>query len=672
MTNVLRYVALSLHSTPVPLSLQVLMTCVSESDRFLWKYNDEPESSYYSKACGSYLPYMQTAMNCYVSYIGEAERSTEEHLIDYQKLCNTVGDSNLSVAEFLAIWRNGTQLLQKNGSVSLVEPLTSPITLPSQDVSASLKYVYYTFYNFSAAFNFSVIINAMIGLFIVLATWANYSRANGIFVRFVRSKLLVPAIFNTTHQSECKVLPFYKSILPTRGEAIAVAAFLLVNGVLALYNYPLVNSQMDSKLFFLIRCVANRTGGLSFGLIPASILLAGRNNLIQKLTGMPYSSCIFFHKWVARTMTLYASIHALLWTIYGTIRLRTSFWYFFANFSYWRWGAYATIAAIILIFHSIHSLKAKQYEIFLVVHITLVIIFLVGCLKHCAEFGWLGWIYIAIGMWAWDRFGRIWRLLFKFGGYKNAYAQVVSTQDELFRITIPCVDQKNFGFFPGCYAFIYFQNRKWFWQSHPFTLMKAGENIEIIVRAKKGLTRELFRSLPTNGTRLPLRIALEGPYGHEAPLKTYTNTLLVTSGAGIPGPLSYLQKATENAPHFEHFSFVWIVPTEAFLETMQEAISRVCEKLREAHCEARFNIHVYVTRPQGLAPLKWLPREIKLNRFKPNIQNLVQDFCETCCGSTAVLSCANSSLDDLVRRYVSDEIFKRGHRIDYYDELQVW
>ncbi|SCU83676.1 LADA_0C12882g1_1 [Lachancea dasiensis] len=676
MSKFLRSVAVSFHSSPVPPDLLVLMACVSEADRLDWMFRDDPDASFYDKACGSYLPYMQTTMKCFMSFASEHSKNlpVEARLDEYRGLCAQVTNSSLSENAYERIWSNATRHFQSYLPVPDAA-LTAPVVIPDNVVLPSLKYYRGTFYNLTAGFTFSLAINGFVAIIILLAVWARHSKSNGKLSRYVRSRVLIPAVFDTTHHSETRVLPFYKVILPTRGEAVTLACFLLANAGLSLYNYPVLSSKMDTKLFFLVRCIANRSGGLAFGLIPMTILLAGRNNFIQQLTGAPYSSLIFFHKWAARTMTFYAVVHSILWVAYVAIRMRVSLWYFFVSFAYWRWGVIATVASAVLVLHSVHILKAKQYEIFLVVHISLALIFLYGCWKHCAEFGWLGWIYLAAGLWVWDRICRAWRFLFASGGYKNAYAQVLSTSDEIFRITVPCVDKRHFKFFPGCYAFVYVNGRKWFWQSHPFTLMNSGEALHVLVRAKNGLTRDIFCALPSDGARLPLRIALEGPYGHEAPLRSYSNVLLLASGAGIPGPASYLQKLIDSHDHCEviQCTFVWIVPSESLIDTMRDTLLTICKKIGKAHMKIQYKLLIYVTRSQGgNADLEWLPHEIELHKFRPSVETLIQDFCKESSGTIAIVSCANPGLDDLARRYIAQAIQVHPARIDYFDELQVW
>ncbi|CAR21045.1 ferric reductase family protein [Lachancea thermotolerans CBS 6340] len=671
MSNALRAVALSFHSRPLPESLQLMITCVSEVNRYAWLWNGDEGGPFYGKACGQYAPSMQTALQCFVTY--GAEGSVEEKLAPFTKYCSLFAGSQLTLEDYAAALENGTRFLRDGASVGYGQPLATPIVLPERTMLANLKYFHYIYYNFSAAFSFSLLINLAVAAAVVIAAVAKHSRANDKVTRFVRAKLLVPSIFGTAHHGETRTLPFYRVLLPTRGEAVLLAAFLALNVALACYNYPLVSTGFDTKAMFLLKCVANRTGGLGFGLIPLTVLLAGRNNALQWLTGMPFSSMMFFHKWASRTMALHSLAHALLWFVYGIYGQPEPVASMFYDFAYWRWGIYATLACAALLVHSAHSIKARWYEVFVVLHVTLALLFLVACLKHCAEFGWLGWIYLALGIWGSDRALRLWRLFFRFGGYTHGYAHVISAEDHIYKIVVPHVDFSRFRFFPGCYAFLHVQGRRWFWQSHPFTLMRAGEGLEILLKAKEGLTRDLLRALPRDGAKVPLRLALEGPYGHEAPLQTYRNVLVVSSGAGIPGPMSYLQKLTLAPGHVRRFAFVWAVPTEGLLESMHGSLLAAAEHVRAAAATTCFELRIHVTRPRpGAQRPAWVPAEFVVSYGRPRVHEIVRRFCDAADGPIAVTSCANPALDDLVRRYVSEQIARSAHRVDYYDELQVW
>lgn len=651
-----------------------MISCVFETNQYSWLVEDG-DGPFYGKACGQYTPYMQTALHCFVKYSGEG--STQDKLERYTNYCSRFAGSELGSQDYLMAWENATRYLQDGRLIAPGQPLSSPIVMPDEVVRGTLNYFHYIYYNFSAAFSFSVWINSAVAVAILVAVFANRSRANDKVTRFLRSKILVPAVFGTSHHSETRALPFYKVILPTRGEAVAMAVFIALNLVLAIFNYPLIKTKFDSKAIFLAKCVANRTGGLAFGLIPVTILLAGRNNIVQRLTGLPYSSMIFFHKWCSRTMTMYALVHAGAWMLYGIFGEPESVWSMFRTYAYWRWGTAALLASVVLIVHSIHSIKARWYEIFVVIHIAMALLFLWACLKHCSDLGWLGWIYLSLGLWGSERAARLWRLLIGFGGYQSGYAQLVSHEDHVYKIVVPHTRSRRFRFFPGCYAFLYIQAQPWLWQSHPFSLMTTDEGYEILVKAKDGLTRQLFDTLPHDvEARVPLRLALEGPYGHEAPLQRYQDVLVLASGAGIPGPISYLQKLVQDPASIRRFTFVWVVPTERLLSAMRDQLLRAAQLAAHADPKTLFEFQVYVTRPQLAAAANsrpaWIPPQIQLVHGRPDVRLLLTHFCKHASGDIAIASCANPTLDDLLRRYVSELIAYSDHRLDFYDELQVW
>lgn len=674
MKNSLRALAASFHSASIPVSLEVMITCVSVANEFQWLLDENHGGSpspdaFYDKACGGYVPYMQTSTDCFVHYNSDSI-SLNDSLASYQRYCNAFSKSQLSFGQVYSIWSNGTRYLKNASDIDTSKYISTPFILPEHVVTPNLNSFHYIYYNFAAAFNFSIIINSLVFATLALLYLTKNTRLNNRVLRYIRSKFLIPPISGTTHHTETKLLHWYTTILPTRGEFVFLAFFVVINVILASYNYPLFKTKNEGKGIFLLKCVANRTGGLSFGLIPLIILLAGRNNLVQHMTGLPYSSMIFFHKWVARTMTFYGVLHGTLWCLYAFLEKAGLFRFYFENFSYWRWGIYISGAAVALLIQSIYCIKSRHYEIFLILHISLALFFLVGCYYHCEELGWTGWIFLSSGLWVIDRILRFWNICYKFGGYRHAHASIMSNENKIFKITIPNVDFEKFEFFPGCFAYLYVKGRKWFWQSHPFTLLKHGSDIEIVIKAKEGLTKNLFELLPTDGTRIPIRVALEGPYGHEAPVTDYSDVLLLTSGTGIPGPISYLEKVIEQQEKVRKLHFVWIVPNEDFVNLMKENISDIFQKVSMGGMSV--NIDFFVTRPRDVIDISWLPSEIHVHKGRPNIKVLIEEDLSNSTGDVAVVSCAIPQLDDEIRSCIGHSLPLNKHITHYYDELQVW
>lgn len=630
-------------SEKIPDALVRLITCTQLAGLYEWDYVPSVEDGFYGMSCGKYVPFAQTVMQCFTDLL---KGDVSGALTEYTSYCNAYTGTHCSLKESFQNFTNGSNYL-------VDKPMSKnygPIEFEYAVLAENFNYHYYIYHNFELAFNCSMVINIFVWIIVLLL--ALQKRINSPWLKKLRAKF-TPTI-GTTHHTESKIFGWYLTILPTRGETWFLLLFLVANVMVSCWNYPLFGSMNgEGKLIFLATCIANRTGGLAFGLLPLTILLAGRNNIISELTAMPYSCMMFYHKWAARMMTVYGCLHGALWILYCIWKQSGLLSMYLKADPLWSWGIFITFLSIVILLKSTYLWKSRNYEMFLTLHILFAILFFYGCFKHCETLGWLGWIFLSIGIWFADRLLRIIRIS-KFGGFKHAYGRILDTEHEIFQIRIP--NSHNFKFFPGCYAFLYVWNTKLFWHSHPFTLMRHNNEIEIIIKAKAGMTKELYEKLPKDGSQFPIRIALEGPYGHEAPIDKYDHALLVTSGTAVPGPISYLQSMQK----IEDCHFVWVISNEKFLNYMRYSLEPLLKK--------RGIFDIYITRPLGI-DISWVPSVVNIYHGRPNIQEIVhQDLSKW--KNSVVISCALPFIDDQIRNYVAEEM-KEG-TVDFYDELQVW
>lgn len=625
-------------------TLEQIIACKVLADQYEWGYSPSKSDLYYSMACGAYLPYAQTVMQCFVD-LGGMEKA-EDSLGMYTSSCQKISSFNRSIDEVISQFYNGTKYL-----VDIPLDLNYvPVKFDAELLFENYEFFHFIYRNFDYAYDASLLINSLIWALIFLLGLQKHFNSN--WIRKLRSAFT--HTISRTHHNETKLFNFYLTLLPTKGEACILVSILLINVLTSCIYYPLrAAGNGEGKLVFLIKCMANRTGGLAFGHLPLTIMLAGRNNIIQHLTGLPYSSMIFYHKWAARMVWIYGTIHGVLWMSYYVWKDPQLLISYVSSDPLWMWGVGAIILVISILLTSVYSWRSRRYEIFLTLHIGLAATFIYACFKHCESLGWLGWIYISTALWLADRILRIIRII-KFGGFKHAYAKVVDTENAIFQITIP--NSYSFKFFPGCYGFLYIWNTKLPFRGHPFTLMRNNEVIEILVKVKGGITMELYQKIPQNGTKIPIRVALEGPYGHEAPVAEFSHTLLIASGTALAGPISYLNSMEKT--HSSHL--IWITTNEKLFQ--QQTF------LMDLLSELKVNVDIYVTRPSGVS-ISWLPENINIHRGRPDLEKVISEDLKNW-NKSAVVCCALPVIDDKVRDIVADEMLVRD--IYFHDELQVW
>ena len=118
--------------------------------------------------------------------------------------------------------------------------------------------------------------------------------------------------------------------------------------------------------------------------------------------------------------------------------------------AYIYWGFTAMLAGLIILVQGLLVLRRRWYEMFLILHIILAIVFIGGAWKHVDALYCVWFYYTSAAVWAFDRIIRICRLV-SFGFPK---AQVYLLPDETLKVVVPKPD--NWEAVPGGHAFIHF------------------------------------------------------------------------------------------------------------------------------------------------------------------------------------------------------------------------
>lgn len=173
----------------------------------------------------------------------------------------------------------------------------------------------------------------------------------------------------------------------------------------------------------------------------------------------PYLSLVSFN--VLRRMQLVPALS----DHFITLEFTDTFWQW--------WGIIATIALCLVIAFAILPLRIKFYEFFLITHIALVILALVGCWYHLVPhfgyvYGYQVWLYIAFAFWSADRLARLVRVAYYNRlGRSTAIVEALPDCDIMQISVFPRVTR---GFGPGQHSFLYFPGLGKFWESHPFSI----------------------------------------------------------------------------------------------------------------------------------------------------------------------------------------------------------
>jgi predicted ferric reductase len=119
------------------------------------------------------------------------------------------------------------------------------------------------------------------------------------------------------------------------------------------------------------------------------------------------------------------------------------------------------------------SLRLKWNECFLILHMALVILTMVGCCYHLVphfefDYSYQVWLYLCFAFWSADRLARLGRLAFynRFGSSKAIISAIEDS--DIMQVTV--FPRIAWGFSPGQHSFLYPPGLGKFWESHPFSV----------------------------------------------------------------------------------------------------------------------------------------------------------------------------------------------------------
>ncbi|KAL8277634.1 hypothetical protein RQP46_009907 [Phenoliferia psychrophenolica] len=365
---------------------------------------------------------------------------------------------------------------------------------------------------------------------------------------------------------------------------------------------------------------AMRCGIMALANAPPVFALMGRNGIVSFITGIDPQHLRFAHKTfgyalVALTLThlTAATSVSYIWSgDAGIIGLYTM--------SYIQWGAAGVFGSIITAFFSMPYIRRRQYEIFIVTHVSGAIMILVGIQYHVPSL--CAWTYSAIGFWAFERFGRIvqlfsLRLLLRLkirSPIIRAHAELVHGAI-LLRVPAPAG-----GWSPGQYAYLRILDPSLLrlhpllaFQAHPFTIANAPTSSELpemlfVLRVRDGMTADLAHYLEKAfGRSSSLLVAVEGPYGASLRADRFEDVLLVCGGAGITHCQSILagiieRGRTEKRSYTKRIELVWVVQ---HLEQADWIVQDLFKNVQRAsaHANIALSLKIFVTR----GPISRLP-----------------------------------------------------------------
>ncbi|QRV85624.1 Ferric reductase like transmembrane component [Ceratobasidium sp. AG-Ba] len=527
------------------------------------------------------------------------------------------------------------------------------------------------------------------------------SFCSGKLATWFQKHLVMPAMFNNAQRT-----PVFGGLgyLPSRMMLIFLSFFVVSTAIANSVPYKSVqpNNWAVNRRQEMMGFVANRAGLISFALMPVTILLSARNSPLLWITGWDTSTMIILHRWVARMCAFQAVIHSVGWTIQW--RWNTGDYSQFMSegaMPYMQWGFLATVIICLMVGFAMLPFRKWSYEIFLILHILFAAFLIVGCYYHMIfrfewRYGYLNWIYVAVGIWVADRMLRglsVWKnsLQGSVGQTKGtAIAELIpnSTQSIIKLTVFPRLVPNQVK--PGTHYFAYFPTiQSWRpWENHPFSVARwvlsesdaaavssdAGStdvekgqpvpnaegiipSITMLIKPHRGKTLALLNHLQSNtgASQVDIPVSFEGPYGEPHPLHLYDNIVLFAGGIGITPALAYTQDLNARG---KHSTLIWASRDSGLIKTVRDLLPDSVDA------------KIFYTGVGETATAEDAPQ------LRPNIGAMIQEeLALDRAGRTAFFVCGPPEMVDQVRTACVNALGNNGvtaDRIGFYEESFAW
>lgn len=375
---------------------------------------------------------------------------------------------------------------------------------------------------------------------------------------------------------------------------------------------------------------ADRVGVIAYALTPLSIMLSSRESILSLITGLPYQSFNFLHRWLGYIIFAQSTLHTIGWCIIEmrlyqpqpTVAIE------WIRQPYMIWGVVAMfILTLLVILSTPWGIRMTGYEFFRKMHYVLAMLYIGACWGHWEQLKCF--MLPSLIVWFLDRAIRLARtalLHYNFlssteggMGFRPANADVSFFPDETNGDVVRLDFQHpHDAWNVGQHFYLCFPESS-LWQSHPFTptslpIYNADtQKHTYVFRAKKGETRKIAELCARRAARTPtvekhdhesngtgrsdakLSVILTGPYGESTTkcLDAKTNVLCIAGGTGITYVLPVLLDIAARPQSSERrMALVWVVRHKGDVEWVAPEIAELRKKARVLGLK----IHIYVTR----------------------------------------------------------------------------
>ena len=363
--------------------------------------------------------------------------------------------------------------------------------------------------------------------------------------------------------------------------------------------------------------VAIRAGMIAVAMMPWIIATSMKANFITFMTGIGPERLNVLHRWAAYICLFLSLVHTIpfyvtpVWDESALVTFKK----LFTGYYIYGTGLAALIPLVILCLHSLPILRHKFYELFVVLHVPISIVYLGMLFWHCHNYltSW-NYLWATTAIWACSYVLRLfymnwtnpWRLSWLIG----EEAGVTILPENAVKVTIPTRTRWT----PGQYVYLRMPGISVF-ETHPFTIASLcsedfpseyGEeyrDMMLVFRPFGGFTRKVLETAVEKGPDKTYRAFIEGPYGGvRRDLASFDTIILFAGGSGITAIVSHLldliKKMRDGKAVCKSIHVVWALKRPETLEWFKEEL-RIC---RESAPPETVNCQFFITAAKRLPP----------------------------------------------------------------------
>ncbi|EME88397.1 uncharacterized protein MYCFIDRAFT_55383 [Pseudocercospora fijiensis CIRAD86] len=346
--------------------------------------------------------------------------------------------------------------------------------------------------------------------------------------------------------------------------------------------------------------LAIRSGMIAVALMPWIIALSSKVNFISILTGIGHERLNVLHRWLAYICLILSIIHTVpfyvtpvydnggLQVFQRLLKMQQSGVYIYGT------GIAALVPLIFLCVHSSTPLRRMFYELFVMVHVPVAIVFIGMLFWHCHNY-LTSWHYLwsTVALWLASYCGRLfylnWTRPSRVSWGIGEEAAVTVLEENAVKVTIPTQMRWK----PGQYVYLRMPGISLV-ENHPFTIASLCSDdypseygdqyrdMVLVFRPFSGFTKKVLNSALDHGPWWTYHAFIDGPYGGmRRQLDSFEHVVLVAGGTGITAIVSHLldliKRMRDGKAVTKTVNLIWALKRPETMEWFKEEL-RICRE----------------------------------------------------------------------------------------------